>query len=51
METVTSMLSVKQSPSGNADIHEIFCSKVEQVLEETDSLRMALDKHTGRQHR
>ena len=29
----------------------IFCRKVEQVSEETDALRMALDKHTGRQHR
>lgn len=27
------------------------CRKVEQVSEETDALRMALDKHTGRQHR
>ncbi len=27
------------------------CRKVEQVSEETDSLRVALDKHTGRQNR
>ncbi len=27
------------------------CRKVEQVSEETDALRMALDKHTGRQNR
>lgn len=29
----------------------VACRKVEQVSEETDALRMALDKHTGRQHR
>ncbi len=27
------------------------CRKVEQVSEETDALRVALDKHTGRQNR
>ena len=27
------------------------CRKVEQVSEETDALRLAIDKHTGRQYR
>ena len=51
METVIDLLSVKHKFKNDADAHDIACRKVEQVSEETDSLRLALDKHTGRQHR
>ncbi|KAL3147673.1 hypothetical protein ABBQ32_002426 [Trebouxia sp. C0010 RCD-2024] len=47
MESIWRMQVVKES----AAKRDIWKRKVEQVSEETDALRMALDKHTGRQHR
>lgn len=47
MESIWRMQVVKESTAKR----DIWKRKVEQVSEETDALRAALDKHTGRQHR
>ncbi|DBB07548.1 TPA: hypothetical protein ACH3X3_009005 [Trebouxia sp. C0006] len=47
MESIWRMQVVKESTAKR----DIWKRKVEQVSEETDSLRVALDKHTGRQNR